>query len=407
MAKKRDEDAALDKVLDDLIRGLSPKEILGEGGLLKQMTKRLAERALQAEMTEHLGYEKHAVSGHHSGNSRNGTTAKTIITESGQVEIEVPRDRAGEFEPQLVPKRQRRLEGFDEKVIALYSRGLTTREIQGHLKDLYQVEVSPSLISTVTDGVLEEVRAWQSRPLDPVYPIVYLDALHVKRRESGQVQTSAVYLALGITTEGTKELLGLWLGEAEGAKFWLNVLTELKNRGVQDILIACVDGLKGFPEALEAAFPKTQVQLCIVHMVRNSLRYVSWRERKAVAQDLREIYTAVSVEAAEAALTAFEAKWGSRFPSIGETWRRNWDRIIPFFSYPAPIRKVIYTTNVIESLNSSMRKVTKKRGAFPNGDSVRKVLYLALRHASARWSRPIKDWTAALNHFSIVFAGRI
>lgn len=405
MPKKTD--PAVDKLLDDLVRGKSPEEILGNEGILKQLTKRLVERALQGEMTEHLGYEKHASEGRNGGNSRNGATTKKVLTESGEVEIEVPRDRHGEFEPQLVGKRQRRLDGFDEKVIALYARGMTTREIQGHLKDLYQVEVSPALISNVTDSVLEDVRAWQSRPLDRVYPIVYLDALHVKRRENGHVQTSAVYLALGITVDGTKDLLGLWIGEAEGAKFWLNVLTELKNRGLQDILIACVDGLKGFPEALEAIYPRTEVQVCIVHLVRHSLRYVSWRDRKAVARDLREIYTATTAEAAEQALTAFEAKWGARFPSIVASWRRNWERVIPFFAYPAPIRKVIYTTNVIESLNSSLRKVTKKRGAFPSADSIRKVLYLALQHASARWSRPIKDWPAALNHFAIVFAGRI
>lgn len=403
----RKPDPTLDKLLDDLVVGKSPEEILGDEGILKQLTKRLVERALEGEMTEHLGYEKHAAVGRNGGNSRNGTTSKKVLTESGEVEIEVPRDRAGEFEPQLVPKRQRRLEGFDEKVIALYARGMTTREIQGYLRDLYQVDVSPTLISNVTDAVLEEVQAWQSRPLDGVYPIVYLDALHVKRREDGHVQTSAVYLALGITVEGTKELLGLWIGEAEGAKFWLNVLTELKNRGLQDILIACVDGLKGFPEALEAVYPRTEVQVCIVHLVRHSLRYVSWRERKVVARDLREIYTAPTAEAAEQALTAFETKWGTRFPSIVASWRRNWERIIPFFAYPAPIRKVIYTTNVIESLNSTLRKVTKKRGAFPSADSIRKVLYLALQQASARWSRPIKDWPSALNHLAIVFAGRI
>lgn len=400
-------DPAVDKLLDELVRGKSPEELLGDEGVLKQLTKRLVERALQGEMTEHLGYEKHASEGRDRGNSRNGITTKKVLTESGGVEIEVPRDREGEFEPQLVPKRQRRLEGFDDKVIALYARGMTTREIQGHLKDLYQVEVSPALISNVTDAVLEEVRAWQSRPLDRVYPIVYLDALHVKRRENGHVQTSAVYLALGITAEGAKDLLGLWVGEAEGAKFWLKVLTELKNRGLQDILIACVDGLKGFPEALETIYPRTEVQLCIVHLVRHSLKYVSWRDRKAVARDLREIYTSATDEAAETALQAFETKWGERFPSIVQSWRRNWERVTPFFAYPKPIRKVIYTTNVIESLNSSLRKVTKKRGAFPTADSIRKVLYLALQHASARWSRPIKDWPAALNHFAIVFAGRI
>ena len=284
---------------------------------------------------------------------------------------------------------------------------MTTREIQGHLHELYGVEVSPALISTVTDAVLEDVQAWQSRPLEPVYPIVYLDAIHLKMRASGHVQTQAVYLALGITLAGEKDLLGLWVGESEGAKFWLNVLTELKNRGVRDILIACVDGLKGFPDAIAALYPQTEVQLCIVHMVRNSLRYVSWKERKAVARDLRAIYTAPTAEAAETALDAFGQKWDGRFPSISRSWRERWENVIPFFAYPPEIRKVIYTTNAVESINAAIRKVTKKRGAFPTPESVRKVLYLAIRKASERWNRPVQDWVAALNHFAIVFEGRV
>jgi putative transposase len=397
----------VDKLLDELLQGKTPEEILGRDGLLKGLTKRLVERALEGEMTTHLGYEKHAPEGRNSGNSRNGATPKSVLTGEGELDIEVPRDRNGEFDPQLVKKGQRRLPGFDDKVIALYARGLTTREIQSHLVDIYGVEVSPTLISNVTDAVLEDVRAWQSRPLDPVYPIVYLDAIHLKLRSSGAVQNQAVYVALGVNLEGQKDLLGLWIGETEGAKFWLNVLTELKNRGVRDILIACVDGLKGFPDAIENLFPQTQVQLCIVHMVRNSLRYVSWKERKAIARDLRAIYAAPTAEAAEQALEAFAARWDKRFPSISKSWRENWQRVIPFFAYPPEIRKVIYTTNAIESINASLRKVTRKRGAFPNPDSVRKVLYLAIQKAAARWSRPIKDWAAALNHFSIVFEGRV
>jgi len=396
-----------DRLLDELLKGKKPEEILGEEGLLKELTRRLVERALDAEMTEHLGYEKHAKDGEHSGNSRNGRSKKRVLTDTGSVEIEVPRDRNGDFDPQLVRKRQRRLKGFDDKVISLYARGMTTREIQGHLKELYGTDVSPTLITAVTDSVLDDVQAWQSRPLDPVYPVVFLDAIHLKLRDSGHVQTHAVYLALGINMEGEKDLLGLWIGESEGAKFWMNVLTELKNRGVQDILIASVDGLRGFPEAIEALYPKTQVQLCIVHMVRNSLRYVSWKDRRAVAKELRAIYRAPTAEAAEKALEAFSQKWDHRFPSISKSWRSRWENIIPFFSYPPEIRRVIYTTNAIESINSSIRKVTKKRGAFPTVDSIRKVLYLAIRKASERWSRPLREWPPALNHFAIMFEGRI
>jgi putative transposase len=400
-------DNDVDRMLDELVKGKPPEEILGDEGILKQLTKRLVERALEGEMTTHLGYEKHSAEGKNTGNSRNGKSAKRVKGEFGEVELEIPRDRNGEFEPQLVKKGQRRLPGFDEKVIALYARGMTTREIQGHLHELYGVEVSPALISNVTDAVLEDVKAWQNRGLEPVYPIVYLDAIHLKLRTEGHVQNQAVYLALGVNLEGYKELLGLWVGEAEGAKFWLNVLTELNNRGVQDILVACVDGLKGFPEAIETVFPKTEVQLCIVHLVRNSLRYVSWKQRRHAAQDLRLIYTAATAEGAEQALDSFAAKWDARYPSISKSWRSRWDNVTPFFSYPPEIRKAIYTTNAIESINAAIRKVTSKKGAFPTEEAVRKVLYLAIQNASARWTKPIHDWPAALNHFAIVFDGRI
>ena len=405
MAKRKKD--RTDELLAELVKGKSPEEILGEGGILKQLTKRLVENALEGEMTEHLGYEPHAAEGKHTGNSRNGKGGKTIHTESGSVGIDVPRDRTGTFEPQLVRKRQRRLEGFDDKVLSLYARGMTTRQIQGHLKELYGTEVSPALISTVTDSVLDDVKAWQNRPLDQVYPIVYLDALHLKIRTDGTVQTRAVYLALGVNLEGHKELLGLWIGEKEGSKFWLSILTELRNRGVHDILIACVDGLTGFPEAIASEFPKTQVQLCIVHMVRNSLRYVSWKERKIVARDLRTIYTSSSAESAQAALDAFAEKWDDRFPSISRSWQDRWQQVTPFFAYPPEIRKVIYTTNAIESMQSQLRRVTRQRGAFPTPESAKKVLYLALDRISKRWSRPIRDWVAALNHFAIVFEDRI
>ena len=405
MARKRRD--RTDELLAELVEGKSPEEILGEDGVLKQLTKRLVENALEGEMTEHLGYEPHASEGRNTGNSRNGKGEKTVHTENGSVEIDVPRDRAGTFAPKLVRKRQRRLEGFDDKVLSLYARGMSTREIQGHLKELYGTEISPALISTVTDSVLKDVQAWQGRALDSVYPIVYLDALHLKMRLDGLVQTRAVYLALGVNLEGHKELLGLWIGEKEGSKFWLSILTELKNRGVRDILIACVDGLTGFPEAIASEFPKTEVQLCIVHMVRNSLRYVSWKERKIVAADLRTIYTAATAESAESALESFAEKWDARFPNISRSWRDRWAQVIPFFAYPPEIRKVIYTTNAIESIQSQLRRVTRQRGAFPTPDSAKKVLYLAIERISKRWNRPIRDWVAALNHFSIVFEDRV
>lgn len=397
----------VNELMDRLLEGLSPEEIVGRDGLLDELTKRFMERALEGELTEHLGYEKHSVEGRNGGNSRNGRTSKRLKTASGEIELEIPRDREGSFEPQLVRKGQRRFPGFDEKVIALYARGMTTREIQGHLKELYKVEVSPSLISTVTDAVLDDVKAWQARPLDAVYPIVFLDAIHLKLRRAGHVETRAVYLALALTMEGEKELLGLWVGEAEGAKFWLSVLTELKNRGVEDILIAAIDGLAGFPDAIASVYPKTQIQLCIVHMVRGSLRYVAWKDRKLVSRDLRAIYRAPTVEAAETALEAFEERWDERFPMISRKWRTNWTNLTPFFDYPPEIRKVMYTTNSIEAINSQLRKVTRKRGAFPTPESVRKVLYLAILKASERWTRPVQDWPAALNHLALVFPGRV
>lgn len=406
MAKKREPDE-LDKVIQELTRNATAADVLRDPNVLKDLKKRLVEAALEAEMTDHLGYEWNEAEGNNSGNSRNGTSSKRIIDGDGQFEIDVPRDRNGEFEPQFVRKRQVRMPGFDEKVLALYATGMTTRQIEASLQEIYGVEVSPALISKVTDAVLDEVVAWQNRPLEAVYPILYLDALHLKIRTEGRVQTRAVYVALAVTLEGKKELLGLWIGEQEGAKFWLNVLTELHSRGVRDILIAAVDGLTGFPEAIGSLFPKTEVQLCIVHMVRNSLRYVPWKDRRAVARDLRRVYTAPTADAALQALDAFEAAWGDRYPMVARSWRDRWQNVVPFYSYPEPIRKVIYTTNAVESLNAQLRKVTKKRGAFPTDDSVRKVLYLAIIRAARRWTMPIQDWPAALNYFSIVFAGRV
>jgi len=407
MTKKKRPSPFSDEVIDSLLEQGDPKELLSPDGLLAQLTARLVERALEAEMTAHLGYERNAPEGRNGGNSRNGTGTKTIKTDRGEVEIDVPRDRDATFEPQLVRKRQTRLPGLDEKVIALYARGMTVRDIQGHLEELYGVEVSPDLISRVTSAVLDDVKAWQNRPLDPVYPIVYLDALVTKVREDGVVRNKSVYLALGVTVHGTKEVLGLWIEVNEGAKFWLKTLNELKTRGVEDILIVCCDGLKGFPEAIETAFPKTTVQTCIVHMIRNSLRYVSYKDRRAVAKDLKPIYTAANRDDAEAALGAFEKKWGRRYEMITASWRTNWERVVPFLDFPEEVRKVIYTTNAIESLNSSLRKLLRYRGHFPNDDALIKVLYLALRRYEIKWRRSIRNWSAVLGQFAIFFKGRI
>jgi putative transposase len=385
----------------------SPEAILGEQGRLKPLTRRLVERALEAELTEHLGYAPHARAGWGSGNSRNGKSKKRVQSEAGAFEIEVPRDRNGHFEPQLVKKRQRRLEGFDEKVLALYARGLSTREIEAQLEELYGVEVSPTLISNVTDAVLEEVRVWQSRPLSAVYPIGYFDALFVKSRQEGMVKTKAVYLALGVNLEGEKELLGMWMSENEGAKFWLSVFNELKNRGAEECFIACVDGLKGLPEAIEAVSPKAQVQLCIVHKVRGSLKYIPWKPRRAVAADLRAIYGAATLLEAEHALERFSERWDEKYPAISPSWRADWQRLTVFFDYPPEIRRVIYTTHAIESLTYSLRKILKNRGAFPTDEAIFKVLYLALNNIAKKWTQPIRDWKAALNQFVILFGERM
>jgi transposase-like protein len=402
-AKSR-QDALIDELLEDIE---DPKDILGKNGLLKQLTKRLVERTLEAELADHLGYKPHEQKGRGTGNNRNGKGRKTVKSESGEIDIAVPRDRNGTFEPKLIKKRQRRLEGFDDKVLALYSRGLSTRDIQGQLKELYGVDVSPTLISNVTHAVMDDVRAWQSRPLSTVYPILYFDALFVKSRQEGPVKNKAVYLALGINLEGEKELLGLWIAETEGSKFWLSVFNEIKNRGVQDCFIACVDGLKGLPEAIESVFPDTQVQLCIVHKLRNSFKYVPWKDRKAVAKDLRAIYGAATLREAEHALDKFSDTWDAKYPAISPSWRSDWDRLTVFFDYMPEIRKAIYTTNAIESLNFSLRKILKNRGAFPNDDSITKILYLAIERASKKWTMPIRNWKVALNQFVILFGDRV
>jgi len=397
---------------EDLIAELlkdykSPEDLLGKDGILKQLQKAVIEKALEAEMTHHLGYDKHQRSKADSDNSRNGKSTKRLRTDSGHLQVDIPRDRNSEFEPQLIGKHQRSFSGFDDKIIALYARGLSTREIQGHLKEIYEVEVSPELISHVTNAVLDEVNDWQSRPLDRLYPIVYLDALFVNIKDQGHVTKKAVYVALGVNLEGHKELLGLWIEKNEGAKFWLGVINELTNRGVQDIFVACVDGLKGFSEAINAIFPKTDVQLCIVHMVRNSLKFVPWKDRRAVARDLKEVYRAATVAKAEKQLHAFADKWDTKYPMIFKSWQNHWNNIIPFFAYPPEIRKVIYTTNAIESLNMSLRKVLKNKAAFPSDQALMKILFLALRNISQKWNRPIIEWGRAINQFAILHPDRM
>lgn len=400
--------AIRDELLKELLANYKkPEDLLGPDGLLKELTAALVEKALQAEMTEHLGYEKHEAAGRRSGNSRNGTSDKTLKTESGDVAIEVPRDRNASFEPQLVKKHQTHFDGFDDKIISMYARGMTVREIQGHLKEMYGNEVSPDLISRVTDAVLDEVKGWQNRPIDSVWPIVYLDALVVKIRDQGSVMNKSAYLAVGVNMQGTKEVLGLWIEGNEGAKFWLKIMTELKNRGVADILLICCDGLKGFPEAIEVVFPRSTVQTCIVHMIRNSLRFVAWGDRKEIVAALKPIYAADTEQAAEAALVAFEKGLGQRYPMIGRSWRANWQRVIPFLAFPRDIRKAIYTTNAIESLNFQLRKIIKTRGHFPSDDAAFKLLYLALSRAQEKWTMPIRNWKNALNQFAVQFENRL
>jgi putative transposase len=393
------------ELIDSLMAGYQkPEDLIGEDGLLKQLTKAIVERALQAEMVERLGHGKHEPVTNDAGNARNGRSEKTL---KGEMTIDLPRDRQGSFEPQIITKHQTRWRGFDEKILSLYARGMTAREIQSHLEEMYGAEVPPTLISSVANAVIDEVTAWQSRPRDALYPIVYLDCIHVNVRDAGAVRIKAAYLVLGVNLQGEKELLGIWIAQTEGVKFWLQVVTELKNRGVQDIFIACVDGLKGFPEAINAVFPKTAVQLCIVHLVRNSLNYVSWKKRKLVAADLRTIHQSATVAEAEQRLDEFDAQWGADYPAITQSWRRHWSNIITLFDYPPEIRKVVYVTNAIESINMSLRKISKNRSSFPTDDAVMKLFYLAIRNISKKWTMPIQDWKAALNRFSIQFDDRM
>jgi putative transposase len=395
------------ELLAELLKSAKkPEDIFGPDGLLHRLKGALMERMLEAEMTDHLGFEANDAEGRGSGNSRNGHSGKTVQTETGPVAIRVPRDRQGTFEPKLVPKHHRRLEGFDDKVLALYARGMSTRDIQEHLRELYGTDIAPDLISRVTESVLDEAKAWQQRPLEAVYPIVYLDALFVGVRDSGVVTKKAAYLALGMTLSGERDVLGIWLQGSEGARFWLSVLTDLKNRGVEDIFFVCCDGLTGFPQAIEAAFPKAVVQTCIVHMIRASLRYVSYADRKSLVGDLRTVYSADTEDAAIAALDTFSQRWGPKYPAVVRLWRSRWPEVVPFLAYPREIRKILYTTNIIESLNAQLRKVLRPKGHFPNDDAVMKILFLALQRAKLHWKQPI-HWKKALAHFAILFEDRL
>ena len=395
---------AIDKdVLDQLLAGRDPGELFAKDGLLDELKKALSEHMLSAELDDHL--ESEGAGG--AINRRNGSSRKTMLTGTSKVTLDVPRDRAGTFDPKLIAKYQRRFPDFDDKIISMYARGMTVREIRGHLEELYGIDVSPDLISTITDAVLEAVAEWQGRPLDTCYPLVFFDAIRVKIRDEGFVRNKAVYIALGILPDGAKEILGIWIEQTEGAKFWLRVMNELKNRGIADILIAVVDGLKGFPEAINAVFPETVVQTCVVHLIRNSMSFASWKDRKLIAQSLRSVYRAENAEAGLAALEAFEdGHWGRKYPAIAQSWRRRWDQVIPFFAFSEAIRRIIYTTNAIEALNSKLRRAVRTRGHFPGDDAAMKMLYLVLNHAAQEWKRPPREWTEAKTQFAVIFGER-
>lgn len=398
---RRKEPAIPNELLDQLLAGSAAREAFDPGGLLDSLKKALTERALNAEMDHHLAGDVGA------GNTRNGYGRKTVMTDTGKLAIDVPRDRQASFEPQLIAKYQRRFPGFDDKIVSMYARGMSTREIAGHLHELYGIEVSADLISTVTDAVLDEVATWQQRPLDPVYPLVFFDAIRVKIRDEGIVRNKAIHIALGVRADGAKEVLGLWLEQNEGAKFWLRVMNELRNRGTEDILLAVVDGLKGFPEAITAVFPDAIVQTCIVHLLRNSMDFASWKDRKALAAELKGIYRATDATAAEAALTAFEASfWGQRYPAIGQSWRRAWSEVIPFFAFPTEVRRIIYTTNAIEALNSKLRRAVRARGHFPSDEGATKLLYLILNRSEKEWKMPPREWSMAKAQFAVIFGER-
>jgi putative transposase len=400
---RRKQPSIPDELLDQLLAGSDPRAALADGGLLDGLKKALAERVLNAEFDHHLD------GGEPDGrvNGRNGYGAKTVLTGTGKLALQIPRDRLATFDPQLIAKYQRRFPGFDERIVSMYARGMSTREIQGHLREIYGIDISPDLVSAVTDAVLDEVTEWQNRPLEALYPLVFLDAIRIKVRDEGTVRNKAVYVALGVRHDGTKDVLGLWIEQTEGAKFWLRVMNELKDRGVQDILIAVVDGLKGFPEAIAAVFPQTQVQACVVHLIRNSLAFVSWKDRKAVAVALKEVYRARTAEAGQAALDAFdEGPWGRKYPVIAQSWRRHWGEVIPFYAFPADVRRIIYTTNAIEAVNAKLRRAVRARGHFPTDDAALKLLFLVLNRAAKEWRMPAREWTAAKAQFAILFEDR-
>jgi len=398
---RRKEPRIPDAILDQLLSGADAKTAFDQGGLLDALKKALAERALNAEMDHHLAGDGGVA------NSRNGYGRKSVVTDTGRIALDVPRDRLASFDPQLIAKYKRRFPGFDDKVISMYARGMSTREIAGHLLELYGVEVSPDLISTVTDAVLDEIATWQARPLEPVYPLVFFDALRVKIRDEGLVRNKAVHIALGVRADGSKEILGLWLEQNEGAKFWLRVMNELKNRGVEDVLLAVVDGLKGFPEAIQAVFPEAIVQTCIVHLLRHSLDFVSWKDRKAVAAALKDIYRAVDPTAAETALSAFEAgPWGQKYAAIGQSWHRAWSEVIPFYAFPMEVRRLLYTTNAIEALNAKLRRAVRARGHFPTDDAALKLLFLVLNRTEKEWTMPAREWSMAKAQFAVLFGER-
>ena len=407
--RKPKEKDVIDQLLDQIdFHGMTAEELAGENGLLKKLTSRFYSKALDAEMDEHLGYKKNDNAGDNSGNSRNGYTRKTVITDDNDtIEVQVPRDRNSTFEPVIIPKHEKRTPLFNDQIISMYSFGMSTRDIQRHLQQVYGVEVSPETISNITESVMADVREWQNRPLEKSYPILFLDALRVNSRQDGKNVNKALYVALAINWEGRKEVLGLWLADTEGAKFWMSVLTDIKNRGTEDILIACMDGLTGFPDAVKAVFPDTHIQHCIVHMIRNSTKFVSYKDLKAVCKDLKEVYSAINAESGHEALQEFGKKWNVKYPMIQASWERNWNDLTEFFNYPKDIRRAIYTTNAIESLNFSLRKVTRNKSSFPDDDSIYKVMYLAIKNASTRWTMSIKDWGLAVNQFAIIFDGRV
>ena len=408
LAKTKEKDV-IDQLLDQIdFHGMTAEELAGENGLLKKLTSRFYSKALDAEMDEHLGYKKNDNAGDNSGNSRNGYTTKTVITDDNDtIEVQVPRDRNSTFEPVIIPKHEKRTPLFNDQIISMYSFGMSTRDIQRHLQQVYGVEVSPETISNITESIMADVREWQNRPLEKSYPILFLDALRVNSRQDGKNVNKALYVALAINWEGRKEVLGLWLADTEGAKFWMSVLTDIKNRGTEDILIACMDGLTGFPDAVKAVFPDTHIQHCIVHMIRNSTKFVSYKDLKAVCKDLKEVYSAINAESGHEALQEFGKKWNVKYPMIQASWERNWNDLTEFFNYPKDIRRAIYTTNAIESLNFSLRKVTRNKSSFPDDDSIYKVMYLAIKNASTRWTMSIKDWGLAVNQFAIIFDGRV